>query len=350
MCGSGRGPGRAGRTRPRRPARRKRMRLLTAGVVLADLVVLAATVLLAWDLRFTIDIWSALVATDPEYPTAGAWIVLAWLAILAAQGSYSLRIYGTGPAEFRRRRPRLADHLGPGRHVLLPGPARRSRAGSSCSPSPSAPRRCSSNASWSARSCTGSGSTAACCTGWSPSGTQRHRRDRGRPRARELRRATRSSAPASPSGGTGPPRRGCPCRCSAAPPTCGEVCERIGADTVLVTRGGYDSSRELRRIAWALEGSDMELVVVPSLTDIAGPRISMRPVAGLPLLHVEQPQAGEAGGLAKRVFDVAVAAVLAPGALAGDAGRCGRHQAARRRTGPVPAGPRRARRQHRSAC
>jgi exopolysaccharide biosynthesis polyprenyl glycosylphosphotransferase len=36
----------------------------------------------------------------------------------------------------------------------------------------------------------------------------------------------------------------------------------------------------------------------------------MRPVAGLPLLHVEQPQAGEAGGLAKRLFDL-VGAVAA---------------------------------------
>src|SRR4051794_12093335 len=84
------------------------------------------------------------------------------------------------------------------------------------------------------------------------------------------------------------------------------LCDEVGADTVLVARGGYATSRELRRIAWDLEGSDIELIVVPSLTDVAGPRIHMRPVAGLPLLHVEQPQAGEAGGLAKRVFDIVV--------------------------------------------
>ena len=33
----------------------------------------------------------------------------------------------------------------------------------------------------------------------------------------------------------------------------------------------------------------------------------MRPVAGLPLLHLEEPQAGEAGGLSKRLFDVVLA-------------------------------------------
>ena len=99
-------------------------------------------------------------------------------------------------------------------------------------------------------------------------------------------------------------------------PVVGEVpdtrrlCDELGTDTVLVTRGGFDSAHELRRIAWDLEGSSINLVVVPSLTDVAGPRIHMRPVAGLPLLHVEQPQAGNAGGLPKRLFDL-VAATMA---------------------------------------
>jgi hypothetical protein len=52
---------------------------------------------------------------------------------------------------------------------------------------------------------------------------------------------------------------------------------------------------------WSQSGA---LVVVPSLTDIAGPRIHMRPIAGLPLLHIEGPQADEAGGLDKRPFDI----------------------------------------------
>ena len=87
------------------------------------------------------------------------------------------------------------------------------------------------------------------------------------------------------------------------------VCEELGADTVLVARGGYSSSADLRQIAWDLGDSDIDLVVVPSLTDIAGPRIHMRPVAGLPLLHIEGPQADEAGGLDKRIFDIVGALV-----------------------------------------
>ena len=35
------------------------------------------------------------------YPPAGPWVVLAWLVVLTAQGTYSPRVFGTGPAEFR---------------------------------------------------------------------------------------------------------------------------------------------------------------------------------------------------------------------------------------------------------
>ena len=90
--------------------------------------------------------------------------------------------------------------------------------------------------------------------------------------------------------------RGFPSRSSVTPPTSGRSARGSAPTRCWSTRGGYDSSRELRRIAWQLEGSGIDLVVVPALTDIAGPRIDIRPVAGLPLLHVEQPQAGEAGG------------------------------------------------------
>jgi exopolysaccharide biosynthesis polyprenyl glycosylphosphotransferase len=88
------------------------------------------------------------------------------------------------------------------------------------------------------------------------------------------------------------------------------VCEANGADTVLVARGAYSSSEALRRVSWELEGSDIEMVVVPSLIDFAGPRIRFTPVAGLPLIHLEQPQAGRARGMLKRVVDLTGASFL----------------------------------------
>jgi exopolysaccharide biosynthesis polyprenyl glycosylphosphotransferase len=88
------------------------------------------------------------------------------------------------------------------------------------------------------------------------------------------------------------------------------LCEERGADTVLVARGGYSTSEALRRVSWELEGSDIEVVLVPSLIDVAGPRIQFAPVAGLPLIHLEQPQAGRARGQRKRLVDLTGAALI----------------------------------------
>lgn len=64
----------------------------------------------------------------------------------------------------------------------------------------------------------------------------------------------------------------------------------VGADTVAVTASGELTAARLRRLGWQLEGTDIDLVVAPALTDVAGPRIHTQPVAGLPLIHVEAPE------------------------------------------------------------
>lgn len=89
-----------------------------------------------------------------------------------------------------------------------------------------------------------------------------------------------------------------------------EACELTGAHTVLVGGGGASTSRALRQIGWELEGRNVDLVVVPSLIDVAGPRVHMRHLAGLPLVHIEEPGVRRAGGMAKRAFDVVVASAM----------------------------------------
>lgn len=69
-----------------------------------------------------------------------------------------------------------------------------------------------------------------------------------------------------------------------------DALRRTGADTVAIAAWSDLSQEDLRRLSWELEGSGVALVVAPSVTDIAGPRIHIRPVAGLPLLHVEEPE------------------------------------------------------------
>ena len=63
-------------------------------------------------------------------------------------------------------------------------------------------------------------------------------------------------------------------------------------------------------MGWQLERSDISLIVVPSLAEVAGPRIHLRPVAGLPLMHIEPPQADAAGRWSKRLFDLVGASLL----------------------------------------
>src|SRR5690606_5096305 len=83
----------------------------------------------------------------------------------------------------------------------------------------------------------------------------------------------------------------------------------VGADTVAVTASGELTASRLRRLGWQLEGTDIDMVVAPALTDVAGPRIHTRPVAGLPLIHVEAPEFRGTRKLIKGFVDRALALV-----------------------------------------
>lgn len=58
-----------------------------------------------------------------------------------------------------------------------------------------------------------------------------------------------------------------------------------GAETLIVT-GGL-APGQLRDIAWALEGTGVELLVIPTPADIEGLQSEIRPIAGLPLLYLD---------------------------------------------------------------
>jgi len=88
---------------------------------------------------------------------------------------------------------------------------------------------------------------------------------------------------------------------------------RSGADTVAVTSSAELDPTRLRRLAWELEGTATDLVVAPGLMEVAGPRLHIRPVTGLPLLHVEEPEFAGVRRLIKAAADrtvVAAALVL----------------------------------------
>jgi exopolysaccharide biosynthesis polyprenyl glycosylphosphotransferase len=77
----------------------------------------------------------------------------------------------------------------------------------------------------------------------------------------------------------------------------------VNVDTVAVCGDRGVSTEGLRKLAWDLHGTGVGLVVAPALTNVAGPRIHVRPVAGLPLLHLEEPVLRGPGHLLKTGFD-----------------------------------------------
>ena len=89
-----------------------------------------------------------------------------------------------------------------------------------------------------------------------------------------------------------------------------------GADTVAVTTCPEMNGIRLRGLAWELEKTGTDLWLSPALLDVAGPRTTIRPTAGLTLLHVDHPQLTGFRLVLKGLFDRCAAAaalvMLAP--------------------------------------
>lgn len=80
-----------------------------------------------------------------------------------------------------------------------------------------------------------------------------------------------------------------------------------GADTVAVTATEHLGPVGIRKLLWALEPHDIDLVVAPGVMDISGSRLVMRPAADIPLITVEKPQYDGAAKFTKNAFDVVFA-------------------------------------------
>lgn len=95
-----------------------------------------------------------------------------------------------------------------------------------------------------------------------------------------------------------------------------EVARRERPGVLLFAAGAGTGPEDFRRTAWQLEREDVRVIVVPALSEIAADRVQMRPVAGLPLVHMDLPRARQALRWTKRLFDVVAAGaallVLAP--------------------------------------
>jgi exopolysaccharide biosynthesis polyprenyl glycosylphosphotransferase len=86
-------------------------------------------------------------------------------------------------------------------------------------------------------------------------------------------------------------------------------------DTVIVVGSDELSSASIKELSWRLDPGQ-QLVLAPQLVGVAGSRIHTRPVAGLPLIHVETPSYDGTKRFTKRALDLvgstAILVALAP--------------------------------------
>jgi len=98
------------------------------------------------------------------------------------------------------------------------------------------------------------------------------------------------------------------------------VVRNLNAGTVAVLSCPEMDGVKLRALAWELEKTGTDLCVAPALLDVAGPRTTVRPTAGMTLLHVDHPQLSGPRQVVKDLFDRCAAAfglfALAPLMLA----------------------------------
>ena len=86
-----------------------------------------------------------------------------------------------------------------------------------------------------------------------------------------------------------------------------QAVRHFDADSVAVLSCPELTSMHLRELTWELEDRGTEIYVAPALLDVAGPRTTIRPIAGLPLLHVDHPELSGGRQILKALFDRACA-------------------------------------------
>ena len=92
------------------------------------------------------------------------------------------------------------------------------------------------------------------------------------------------------------------------PETAATVAAQLRADAVIIA-STPDDADYLKQLSWQLEGTAAELVLSSPLADVAGPRMALKPVEGLPLIQVEIPTFEGGRYVLKRAMDIALSAM-----------------------------------------
>jgi exopolysaccharide biosynthesis polyprenyl glycosylphosphotransferase len=81
-------------------------------------------------------------------------------------------------------------------------------------------------------------------------------------------------------------------------------------DAVAIMQSDQITDEVIRLLSWRVEGRGIDLLVAPTLGDHAGPRLTFRPAAGLPLIHLDEPHLTGSKQVTKRALDILASACL----------------------------------------
>lgn len=88
------------------------------------------------------------------------------------------------------------------------------------------------------------------------------------------------------------------------------IVDELRLDAVILAGADDLSPKVMRRIGWAMADRQVSWIVAPALTDIGGPRIHARPLAGIPLVHVSFPRLVGTRRFLKRTMDIIGSAAI----------------------------------------
>ena len=76
------------------------------------------------------------------------------------------------------------------------------------------------------------------------------------------------------------------------------------ATAIAIDPGDETPYEVTRQLSWRLEGLNIDLLISPGSIDVAGPRLSVRPAAGVPLLHLDEAVLSRPQRVSKRTLDI----------------------------------------------
>lgn len=83
-----------------------------------------------------------------------------------------------------------------------------------------------------------------------------------------------------------------------------------GIHHIIISNSNEISAEEVRKLSWQLLPGDENLYLAANILDVSGPRLQIRPVAGMPLIEVMEPELKGLNRILKRTIDLILGIII----------------------------------------